>query len=326
MSKISNLKNFIYRKKNKLLEFFRYYDLGDFKKPKDSIILILNDKFGIKMGLADRLRHCLSVYLTIRSTNKTFKIKLNDPFNLEDYLKPNLINWAVSDEDISYSFFWTKYIQIFSYYKGRRMDEFAEEKLQKTQLLKVINSSKYLQYHIYGNSHIDKNRWQLAFDELFKPSKNIVDRLQELNLPNIYEAVTLRFQQLLGDFKEDGFDILDDESQVQLIERNLQKIKDLYIKSYFSTEYILITSDSTRFLEEASKLPFVKTIPGKRVHPATPKEIELGEDPYINSFVDLFALKNAKKISLLKTGNMYLSGFPEFAAYIGGKPFSIIEF
>ncbi len=49
------------------------------------------------------------------------------------------------------------------------------------------------------------------------------------------------------------------------------------------------------------------------------------DDTYMKSFVDLLMLAKAKSITLLKTGQMYDSGFPHFASLLGNVRFSRIE-
>lgn len=44
------------------------------------------------------------------------------------------------------------------------------------------------------------------------------------------------------------------------------------------------------------------------------------------SFVDLFALMNAKKVTQLRTGKMMTSGFPKFAAELGRIKYELINF
>lgn len=134
----------------------------------------------------------------------------------------------------------------------------------------------------------------------------------------------MRFQQLLGDFKEGNFEILSNSKQELLIDKCKNKIIELYSNGFFNTKMILVTSDSTRFLQVIEKLSFVYTIPGKMEHMDYTQNFDI--DVNAKSFIDLYLLSEAKCITLLQTEKMYKSGFPKFAAELGGKPYKEIIF
>lgn len=295
------------------------YSFFSFKLRKSCIIALFDDKVG-KFGIADRLRHCLSIYLYCKENNYPFKIHHIVPFKLNHILLPNQVDWVLRENDFSKSIYRTKTIKIKSYYKSKRLNESVEAKDQLLLLSRFILSPKY-QYHIYGNAHFYKRKWREAFDELFIPSKDLMDLINGLLLPSSYEAVTFRFQQLLGDFEEDGFSVLSPEEQSSLIEKCVQEIDNLKNRKYFKTDVILVTSDSVKFLNRIKQLEYVRVIDGERVHPAA--STKHSERAYLNSFIDLYALRKAERVTLLKTGKMYLSGFPEFAAEIGNGKFEI---
>ena len=107
----------------------------------------------------------------------------------------------------------------------------------------------------------------------------------------------------------------------QIIDEAEQDIRDLMgIPDNYK---VLVTADSSRFLSEAQKLERVYVIPGKIFHPHYVAE---GKNPFLKSFIDFYMLMEAEKVHLLKTGPMYKSGFPEFAALLGNKPFIYSEF
>lgn len=313
----------IYKELQHHIKFkMKNYSLFSFILRIPCVIALFDGKEG-KSGLADRLRHCLSLYLFCKYHNLSFKIHHISPFRLNHILLPNKVNWVLNDSDFSKSIYRTRTMEIKSYYKALSIDENTEGKAQFSQLSRLIKSCKY-QYHIYGNAHFLTEQWKEAFDELFIPSKELNNLINGLKLPISYEAVTLRFQQLLGDFKEDGFPILPELEQNKLIEKCVKEIEYLKNSMYFKTDIILVTSDSVKFLNRIKMLPYIKVIEGERAHPGTP--LQHTERTFLNSFVDLFALKNAKKVTLLKTGEMYLSGFPEIAARIGNQQYVIHSF
>lgn len=139
-----------------------------------------------------------------------------------------------------------------------------------------------------------------------------------------YIAVTCRFQQLLGDFEEGGYETLTETAQESLMEDAAHEIEHIYRKQ--KKRYpILLTSDSVRFLEYVSrKASYVHIISGRMVHMdySNAPDIAL----HLKSFTDLMMLSRAERIYLLKSPKMYNSGFPRVAALIGNKPFSLIRF
>lgn len=92
-----------------------------------------------------------------------------------------------------------------------------------------------------------------------------------------------------------------------------------------NNKLILLTSDSITFLNEAAAhLPYVRTIKGKIVH--MDYTLNATFDIYLKSFVDMLTLSHADKIYLLKTDNMYKSGFAYRAAAINNTPYEYVEF
>lgn len=307
--------------KSYIRTIIKYYSFIGRKCPKPFIVVPFNDVSG-RIGLADRLRHCLSVYLISKEKGLDFKILHHNPFTLESILVPNKYNWIMKDSDFSNTLYKTRIIKIRSYYKSSEISEKYEEECQADELRKFIDNP-LCQYHIYGNAHIKKTDWSMAFNELFRPSPILDKYIENLSFPSEYDAVTFRFQQLLGDFKEIGYPTLPEKEQVRLINTCIEQLELLKTLNYFKTQTILVTSDSARFIQLANNLSFVKIIPGTRLHPSSNERNDLA---YINSFLDLFMLKNAKSITLMITGQMYESGFPEFASYIGNNEFRIHRF
>ena len=51
-----------------------------------------------------------------------------------------------------------------------------------------------------------------------------------------------------------------------------------------------------------------------------------GYQTYMKSFIDMLTLSHARKIYLLRTGDMYKSGFAFRAAAINDVPYAYVEF
>ena len=91
---------------------------------------------------------------------------------------------------------------------------------------------------------------------------------------------------------------------------------------------LLVTSDSSLFLERAAEIAGVHTIPGRIVHIDGLDRSSLdGEgmpSVYMKSFLDFYMLAGARRISCPGTPEMYPSEFPMYAAKVNGIPFKRI--
>lgn len=283
-------------------------------------------------GLTDRLRNILSIYQFSKENNIPFYIYYCYPCDLSLILLPNEYNWRISKSRLSYHVLDYKEIYLFVSEKPRTGEwkhssaNTYNNQIHISVLKDCTQTRRKIQYHEYGNAYFAKGNYKTLFNELFKPSNYLMNRLISImgTIPKVYESVTLRFQQLLGDFVESGFEVLSQEEREGLISTCVSKISDLYESLYFSTGKILVTSDSQTFLDRVSKLDFVCIIPGKMEHMDYTHNSDL--EMNTKSFVDLYMLMGATKLTLLKTGKMYESGFAEFAAELGDKPYEIISF
>lgn len=278
-------------------------------------------------GLTDRMRNILSVYDFCKSNNMPFRIFYSYPCDLRLILQPNEYNWSIDKSEISFSKYDSKeeflWVDVMLSKTGRK--DIINQCHIKILNDIVTNNSK-TQFHIHGNCFLSEGHYKSLFNELFKPSHIFSERLLMVTstLPNYYEAVVFRFQNLFGDFNEYDFPVLLANQQQELIRKCRDKISELYYGGYFSTQEILITSDSIIFLQAISHLPFVRVITGKMEHIDCAKKGET--ESSFKSFLDLFLLMKAQKVTQLLTGQMYRSNFPSFAAELGGNPYNCIEF
>lgn len=296
-----------------------------FPRLYNAVLVTIDGRYG-HGGLTDRFRHILSIYSYAKKRGLIFKLLYTYPYDLTKILLPNKYDWRIPLSKISQSYWDTK--ELFLYVDTSKGQSVQEE---NARILRKLNNdlfdSKWIQFHVYGNACFAEDEFHELFYELFKPSPYFSRKKEEFRalLPSSYEAVTLRFQNLLGDFKEGDYPELDDEQKECLIHKCIMKIKDLNQKHFFKSDKILVTSDSRTFLEQCHRLlSFVCVLPGRVVHVdrGTPADL----DTHMRSFIDLYMLADAKRCVLLKTDRMFESGFPAFAAKIGGKPFMKIDF
>lgn len=272
-------------------------------------------------GLADRLRGIVSTYYVCKQKGYDFRIHFVHPFCLEDYLVPNKVDWRIKEEEISYH--QKDAAPMFCGSNGTLVEPGFQELWFKKKF-----AENYAQVHVYTNALLlpHGHGFHDLFEELFRPSKALEDALKRYMEPlsEGYYAMTLRFQQLLGDFKEGQYTVLSSAEQQLLMDRCLTQIQKIY-DALEEKKMILITSDSTRFLQFVdSKLDFVYVVHGTVAHMDWQTNIPF--DVNLKSFVDLLMIGHSKCAYLLQTGKMYNSGFPRRAAQIGGIPFRHIRF
>lgn len=272
-------------------------------------------------GLSDRLCGIVSSYIYCVRHNLPFHLYYVYPYKLEAFLEPNLYDWRINENQMSYSLL-----------KSRSLFVSLHRHNYKKQIIYTdfrIKGAKYFQTHIYSNMYYFENGEQFGeyFRRLFKPTRILEEAIAE-NIKSIgseYIAVTFRFQQLMGDFKETGFLTLESEAEREkLLKRCLLCVE--YIHS-IDCRKLLVTSDSRTFLDIVqNKYEYVYTIPGDLVHmDFVDKQEKIDLHTHLKSFVDLYVLANANVIYLANIKPLYKSSFPMIASWIYNKPRYIIE-
>lgn len=287
----------------------------------------VNDRYCIYMvdgteynpGLCDKLRGILSIYSLCKS-NLKFKINWTFPFDLTAYLIPNRYDWTINSQLIKYCEN-TRPVVI-----DCAPDLLFQELIDRLTFYKRIRKSPYSQIHVYSNIIVNKNKFKFYFNELFTPALKLSDALQphRAALGNNYISFSLRFMELLGDFKDqEGISKpLPPVEQTRLIEKCVSKLISVLDEQPKGTK-AFVASDSKTFIDIISKRDSrVYVVPGDIVH----VRYKGSENAYLKAFVDLFLIKEAKTQYLLRTGLMYNSGFPRFASWIGNNDFRLIEF
>lgn len=288
---------------------------------KKRAICIYDDKFR-NGGLADRLRGIISIYKVCKELDIDLKIVFNHPFNLTDFLIPNKIKWDIKSDELNYNTSVTDLCFIYTRtdceYEARKQEKWFKKEFQK----------KYKEYHIRTNAIFSYwGDFSNLFNELFRLSPQLdasIKRQKEI-LGTNYISTSFRFLHLLDDFNEAdniGKKLPVDE-RYALITKNITQLQNLHHR--YPERKILVNSDSTTFLQEASKLNYVYIIPGNVTHIGG-KNTSNEYQTYEKTFLDFFMIANAERIFLLRTGQMYNSGYPFAASKMYNKPFEKIEF
>ena len=285
--------------------------------PHRRMVILMIDGHTLHGGMADRIKGCLGIYALCKKRDIPFRINWCYPFDLQLFLEPGSYDWRIDPRQIVYE---TPYSQPVARYT---FDLPGEEFWDKRAVARQLRFDSHTQYHLYTNTMLCRKAWSRSFGELFKPTpllQQAIDKNRsELNGP--YVSFTLRFQQLLGDFREGPFPVLEESERERLIERCLDKLAEL-IDRVPESHRILVTSDSITFLNRVRQLPRTYVIPGEVAHMNYPGESLV----FLKSFLDFYLIMGADEVHLLQTGQMYRSGFPQFAAEIGRKPFIVHTF
>ena len=309
------------RFKKRMFAQKRYTSRASDKKAYNKRVVCIYDENVKSGGLADRLKGMISMYELCKELSIGFKILFTHPFNLTDFLIPNKINWNIKNDELNYNLKATDICYI-STLTGT-VEEVAK---QKAWFVKWFRNNKN-EYHVRTNAHtFDKKNFAKNFGELF----TIAPRLQcsieiiKKELGSNYISTSFRYLNLLGDFNETFMkEALPPEERKVLIEKNRCQIQELH--NQYPDKKILVNSDSTTFLREASRLGYVYTIPGNITHIDGDNNTD-EYTAYEKTFLDFFMIANAEKIFLFRTGKMYKSDYPGVASLINGRPYEIIEF
>jgi hypothetical protein len=268
-------------------------------------------------GLADRLFGIICTFALCKIYNIKFKILYNSPFSLDDYLIPNQYDWRINDSEISFNLKQARpviklgdlryYKKFHYYYPGKQIHFYSNYKN-----LHEINVFYKTDYTIKS-----------LFDELFKPSERFQKDLEALRskVPLQYISVCFRLQNRFGDLKEAKSHELSISQQEKLIKVCIDAL--MTVKQKHNNSPILITSDSVSFLSIVSKTEGIYKIPGKVVHMDYTSDADF--DTYEKSFLDFYMLGYGEKVYQFKMPDLWVSGFPRLAAYLGGVEYELLN-
>lgn len=301
-----------------------YIDVSPNNLNNKTVIFMANG-FCNHAGLCDRFKGMTTLYGWCKENKIDFRIYHVHPFNLDDYIIPNLYDWQISNEHISYN---KKQVSV----NHCMLNQLVKKQIQSGEISSLehkwfINrlfKTNKKQLHFYTNMYPESDQlFGIYFRELFKPSlrveKEIKNHLKHIGQE--YISVSFRFMQLLGDFKDCDGRILLDNQQELLIHKSTNILYNIKEQNP-DVERMLVTSDSMKFLQAARQLPFVYIIKGEIGH----INFIHSDEVNMKTFLDFYMIANAKKIYLAKSGEMYNSDFARRASMIYNKPFEIVDY
>ena len=284
-------------------------------------------------GLTDRLRGMTSAYKFAKEHGLNFKIFHTSPFLLQEILQPNKIDWTIDETEISYDSAVAKPVLLY------------REDFENVSALERQLDASHEQFHLYSCVDTVNEKFPEYFNELFKPSPILATELEKYSemLGASYTAISFRFQNKLGDFKEFTFKELKDADKQELMNAALKMLKTdpapeqvrgdkkagMTVQgdnvSGMTTAKILVTADSPTFLAEAKKLQNVVTVQGKSIH--IDFNSSKNAEDYLKAFTEFFLISKASKAKLYRNRKYetYPSNFPKYAALLGNVPYEIVE-
>jgi len=275
-------------------------------------------------GLTDRLRGMASAYKFATEHHLDFKIYHTSPFLLQEILQPNKMDWIINESEINRNSSKAKPVLLYR-------EDFDNDSALERQL-----DTTHEQFHLYSCVDTLGEKFPEIFNDLFKPSPLLEKELAHYSelLGTNYTAISFRFQNMLGDFKEFTFKELPPTSKQELLNDALNALKkeitDASQAQQASQESpsapkILVTADSPTFLEEAAKFPNVVIVSGASVH--IDFNSSKNATDYLKAFTEFFLISKASKAKLYRNRKYktYPSNFPKYAAKLGHVPYEIIE-
>lgn len=270
-------------------------------------------------GLADRFKGILSLYAISEELGYDFRICFTSPFTLSNYLVPaGEHDWRISPDELYREDAAMLVLENTedSDYQTRRQYAWLRRRLEEGPAeMHVITNSNYAYSLDYS----------ALFRRLFRPSPTLEAALEaEGQRLGRYVSVSARFLSMLGDFRETGANVALPEAEAEnLMAHCISEIERLHERH--PEHNILVGTDSMRFLERASRLPYVRIVEGRVAH--TDLMDHTGEGRlHEKLFLDFLLIARAESIYLLHTPPMRISGFPYAASRISGSPFNILEF
>ena len=297
-----------------------HYSTLDFeKRDKDRVVVYMTQKT-TSSGLADRLRTMLTAYVIAAEAGKRFYIYHDCGFKLEEYLRPNIVDWRIEQSDIAMGL-----NKVYSIFLLRKFEDLSNCHRE----CHVYQSSTDIDTDFLPAELEDKYSNHEVFNKLFnvtpKLRNAVLQALREHSLcKNGFIAVHFRFLNFFEQVERGGAITSTEESRALMLRRTHATLERLHSETQ---KKILLFSDSNRVLQEVYP-DYVKILSGTVGHVS---KFKVNDDIILKAFVDLFAMSKARTIYSVVGENLYAAtesiyggqrnGFAKTAAYIGNVPF-----
>lgn len=297
-------------------------DLHPQRSSRGGRVIFMCDGFKGHGGITDRLRGLLTTYREAKRLGRPFFVSWTSPFMLEEFLLPASVDWRTNAEDIGRNY-------ADSYPLILDVSPEQWKNIFKRPLFRYgFRCNGGRDVLVYTNMDCGRSEYPTLYRELFRPSEYL-QRNIDLHLAALggrFWAYTFRFGNIFGDFRDIVGRELEGEARQRMLEKNLGELRRL-LNELPEGARALVTSDSLFFLTQAEAVDSrIYVVKQQLMHTDFCGGGDVGREVWLKSFVDQNLLMKAERVYLLKTGDMYKSGFPEFAALIGGGEYIFREF
>lgn len=293
--------------------------------PEQKTVVAVHNGWTESGGWADRLRGIVSVYTLCQEEGLNFRIHFTHPFPLDMFLVPNTYDWRMPAAEMTFKRPAATPVCLEVGNESR-----WQANKQKDFLRRHIKEAPGPQIHIYTNALFAYYEgFSKPFHELFRPSPRLqaaIDR-ESTRLGGEYVSVSARFLGALGDFKDTvASEELPADQKAALITACLVQVEAIHAQH--PDMAVLVNSDSTTFLGQASRLPYTCTIPGHITHLDTTDgqtDDEAIYQTFEKTLLDFFMIAQATHIYRLDGCRLRPSGFPYAASLVHSHPFHSLQ-
>lgn len=268
-------------------------------------------------GLVDRLKGIVSFYEISKILEYDFYIQFDNPFQLDVFLEPNSVSWMIDKSAIKYYPISTKIIYIVNDFNINPLEEIKSSSAHTFLVYANIDYSKKMYPEL--NEKELETKWRLNFNELFKKSKLLSDKLDAIETDK-YISIHTRFTNLMGDFVDSSVKTISENEKETLLLKLQKEIKVILSKTDYKC---YVFSDSVHFLNYIKQNLAVSIVGGNPFHMDNFKGDSTLE-ANLKTLLDFFMIANSETVYFLKVGSMYSSSFSKYAAIIGDKPFKMV--
>ncbi len=303
----------------KIIFFWNYKRQLTLKKHRSKKrIVICFDGIFPHGGLVDRLKGIISFYEIAKILDYEFYIQFDNPFNLDAFLEPNIVNWLIDRKTVKWHPSKTKFVYVVNDFDAKPLEII---KKSKADTFIIYANIDYLNtFYPSQDTEILEHKWRTSFNELFKKTKHLNDRLNRVENEK-YIALHTRFTSLMGDFVDSSVKVISEAQKQKLLNQLQAEVKHIIeVANYKCYGF----SDSIRFLNYIKEKENIHLVEGNPFHMDSFKE-DSTIDAHLKTLLDFFMIANSEAVYFLKVAPMYHSSFSKYAAIIGNKPFKMIS-
>lgn len=308
--------------KSRLKKIFLYnksYRIS-FKKNEKKLVNVIIFNGSINHGgFVDRLKGIITTYQISKLFSKNeFKIYHYAPFDLSDYLIPNIIDWSFDKNQLNMQYPESRLLYSMDHIDYQLfLNDFKRLNKRQSGQNHIYTN---LDYTNYVNNYQNNNIWKDSFFELFKKNEFLKNLLSKYDTSNCI-GIHARFGSILGDFIDTVNLGTLNQQEKKVLNNKLKKIVYEIILMH-PKQTIYLFSDSYNFNKNCKEsYNDIIITQGISVHTDS-DDSRVSHD---KTLIDFFLLSKCKVVYQLQSKEMYGSQFSKYAALIGSSKFEIIH-